>query len=169
MMVGGREKDSEEKHYRIFRLLLTDSGHYTLPTIYNRPIALLQPGGGRGESNDTANVNNLIDGNNHNKPADSSEAKMPKFNGNGDLVSSHSIPLQPVQVRYQPDSLRSQHDASSTQPIATTSTHDLPHTSPDSVQPSFHSVQEQPDPLPSQQNQQRSQPDSAQHLPDPHA
>ena len=25
-MVGGREKDSEEKHYRIFRLLLTDSG-----------------------------------------------------------------------------------------------------------------------------------------------
>ena len=32
MMVGGREKDSEEKHYRIFRLLLTDSGHYILPT-----------------------------------------------------------------------------------------------------------------------------------------
>ena len=31
-MVGGREKDSEEKHYRIFRLLLTDSGHYILPT-----------------------------------------------------------------------------------------------------------------------------------------
>jgi|OrbCmetagenome_4_1107370.scaffolds.fasta_scaffold112477_1 hypothetical protein len=36
MMVGGREKDSEEKHYRIFRLLLTDSGHYTLPTDYEQ-------------------------------------------------------------------------------------------------------------------------------------
>ena len=32
IMVGGREKDSEEKHYRIFRLPLTDSGHYILPT-----------------------------------------------------------------------------------------------------------------------------------------
>ena len=40
-MVGGREKDSEEKHYRIFRLLLTDSGHYILPTDHEQtaPVA----------------------------------------------------------------------------------------------------------------------------------
>ena len=35
-MVGGREKDDEQKHYRIFRLLLTDSGHYILPTDYEQ-------------------------------------------------------------------------------------------------------------------------------------
>ena len=32
MMVGGRDNEENSKHYRLFRLLLTESGHYILPT-----------------------------------------------------------------------------------------------------------------------------------------
>ena len=34
MMVGGRNDETSSKHYRLFRLLLTESGHYILPTDY---------------------------------------------------------------------------------------------------------------------------------------
>ena len=200
MMVGGREKDAGEKHYRIFRLLLTDSGHYILPTDYeqtarvaketkkeivlfsqkiaeeslkrwddvhervrhcflshNKPIAVLQPGGDRGEPNST-NVNDLNCVNN--QSAISSEAGNFKVNDNGTAMASHPIIPQPDPAQQEPDSLQTRHDAQPFQLTTTAPTPDRQHA-------------KRPDPLsnpsdlpPPQRNQHALRPVSVQTSPD---
>ena len=175
------ERRTAEKHYRIFRLVVTDSGHYILPTGYEQTesvaketkkeivlfsqkvaeesrkqwddvhervrhcflnykgsIDSLQPRGDRGESNDTANVNDLDKGNYNNNSADSSDAKVSKIHGNGDLVLNRPPSPEPVQPRSQPDSLRPQNDSVPIQPVSTTSAHDQQHIALHSVQSSPH-------------------------------